>query len=54
MSSRRRTALAGLALLVPSALLVGCGSSTAQIGWREFSGSNQKRGNYVTFDGVQS
>jgi hypothetical protein len=36
-----------------SALLVGCGSSTLKIGWRETSGLKRKHASYNTFDGVQ-
>ena len=54
MTKRARTVLTALSLLVVSALLAGCGSSSLKIGWREFSGGSRKRANYVTFDGVQS
>jgi hypothetical protein len=53
MRSRTRLAFIGLTFLIISTLLVGCGSSTLKIGWRETSGLKRKRASYTTFDGVQ-
>lgn len=54
MESRTRIALIGLALIVLSTALVGCGSSSLKIGWLELGGRQRKRAQYVKFDGMES
>ena len=54
ITSRTRTTLTMLSLVVAITLLVGCGSTSLRIGWRSFGGANRKRASYVSFDGVES
>jgi hypothetical protein len=53
MKSRTNLIFLCLTLLFSALLLVGCGSSSIKIRWRESSGLKHTRANYASFEGVE-
>ncbi len=53
MKSRTNLIFQCLTLLFSALLLVGCGSSSIKIRWRESSGLKHTRANYASFEGVE-